>query len=587
MPVELPRHQLPRSSFTQLSAGPAGKLVINQLRASQLSRRKLQLRALIELLEATEKRAVSTYAWPILVAAERRNSEIVDELLLHPSVGVWLTRSLRKLSGAPLDSTPLRTDLDYLASLAGAAALRCGIPCTIDVPVVHGVVTLPTVGQLELPLAFPAGKAILETAADGSGSLRTLTGVSVEFDPPLPGPGFFPARRHTVESHGARLSVEIDDRGPYRVFSAPVPPDPLDPPEYSEWTKLLGEAWQILTSHYAGFADELAHGMSTLVPLESENFFTGASSSNAFGAIAMTAKYSAVDLAETLVHELQHSKMNALLELVDLVDPDFGKLLYAPWRDDPRPASGLLHGIFAFLTAVEFWRVQLRQDETAGRHAWFSYAYRRHQVRQTIDVLLASDALTELGRQFVASLSDRLDSVDPAAVPSELDETVTRVANEEQATWRLRHLRPDESWVIEATDAWAARTEPPRPPVGPGEVTPWHRSVPRSPRMDLLRLHFLGQTARRRNLSAADLAYVNGDLSTARSTYAATIRTTPQDDQAWLGLGLTMAAAGQRTALLTAPHLVLGIRDRLLSREDPGDLPVELVEWLITAAPAG
>ena len=585
MPVELPRHQLPWPFFTQLSAGPVGEPVMRQLRAGQLSRRKLQLRALIELMEAAGTPAPT---WSVLVAADRRNPGVVDELLLHPSAGVWLVRSLRKMSGTPVDSTPLRTDLDYLASLTGAAAIRCRIPCAVEVPVVHGMTTLPTVGQLELPSAFPAGKAILETTADGSATLRALTGrATVEFTPPLPSPGFVPANRHTVECDGIRLSVEIDDRGPYRTFSAPVAPQPLSQPEYAEWTKLLDEAWRILTSRHPGFAAELAGGMSTLIPLESEGAFTGASSSIAFGAIAMTRKFSAVDLAEALVHELQHSKMNALLDLVELVDPNFGELLYAPWRDDPRPPSGLLHGILAFLTAVEFWRTQLGQDEADGRHAWFSYAYRRQQVRRTADVLLASGALTDLGRRFVESLSDRLAAAEGIDVPAEFAEAVTLVANEQEATWRLRHLRADEDRVAATTDAWLAGTEAPRSPARSPEIVPWRRSVPRSPRMDLLRLRCLGQQARRRNVSAADLAYVKGDLRTAQASYVATILATPQDDQAWLGLGLTLAAAGRRNALPTAPQLVLGVRDRLLAREDPCDRPVQLVNWLGGTVPAG
>ncbi len=588
MPVELPRHQLPHAFLGQLSAGPAGKPVMEQLRAGQLSRRKLQLRALLELIETTGLRAASRQAWSILVAADRRKSWVVDELLLHPSTGVWLTRSLRKLSGAAVDSTPLRTDLDYLASLAGAAAIRCAIPCTIDVPVVHGVTTLPTIGQLKLPSAFPAGKAVLETTADGSGALRALAGsVSVPFVPPQPSSGFVPVNRHTAEFRGIRLSVEIDDRGPYRAFSAPIAPQPLGPQEYSDWAKLLDEAWQVLTSNYPGFARELAEGMTTLVPVEDESSFTGASSSIAFGAIAMTAKFSAVDLAETLVHELQHSKMNALLDLVDLVDPDFRGLLYAPWRDDPRPASGLLHGIFAFLTAVEFWHGQLGRGEADPRYGQFNYAYRRQQVRQTAEVLLASGALTELGRQFVESLSARLAAVEEGVVPASLEDTMIRVANEQQATWRLCHLRPDERWVTRATDAWLAGAEPPLPPAPPAEVTPCHRSVPQSPRVDLLRLRYLGQRVRRRNLSAADQAYVDGDLPAARAAYVATILAAPRENQAWLGLGLTMGADGQPNALLTAPQLVLGVRDQLLSRAEPCDRPVQLVDWLTGTVPAG
>ena len=199
MPVELPRHQLPRPFFAQLAAGPAAAPVIDRLRAGQLSRRKLQLRALTELLDTGAgdpgRPGSPAHAWAILVTAEHQNPEIVEELLMHPSAGVWLTRSLRKLSGAPADSTPLRTDLDYFSSIAAAAALRCGIPCTISVPVVHGVTTLPTVGQLKLPSEFPAGKAVLDVAADGSGILHAQNGsASVEFSPPEPGPGLRPGQ---------------------------------------------------------------------------------------------------------------------------------------------------------------------------------------------------------------------------------------------------------------------------------------------------------------------------------------------------------------------------------------------------------
>ncbi|MCR6481756.1 HEXXH motif domain-containing protein [Amycolatopsis sp. OK19-0408] len=585
MQAELLRHQLPLPFFAQLSAGPASPAVLGRLRAGQLSRRKLQLRALTELLDlepdAGEGPETPAHAWSVLVTAERRHPEIVEELLLHPSAGVWLTRTLRTLSGAAVDSTPLRTDLGYLSSIAAAAALRCGVACTISVPVVHGVATFPTVGQAKPPSSLPVGSANLEVTPGGTGTLRARSAIT--FSPAEASPGFVPVNRHTVESGGLRLSVEIDDRGPYRTFSTPIAPRPLDPLEYAEWTKLLDEAWQILTSDHRGFARELSSGMTTLVPLENDASFAGASSSVAFGAIAMTAKFSAVDLAEALVHELQHSKLNALFDLVELLDPDFGELLHAPWREDPRPASGLLHGIFAFVTAVEFWRVRLAKDEDDSRYAQFHYAQRRRQVRHTATVLLGSRALTGLGRSFVESLSDRLAAAEGAPVAAEIQDAVTMVADEQLATWRLRHLRPDDDWVSAAAEAWLAGEEPPR--AGPASVTPWRRSLTGSARVDLVKLRHLGypvRPARRRELSAADLAYVHGEWHEAQTAYVTTIRATPQDDQAWLGLGLAAAIGpgGHRNAMLTAPHLVLAVRDRLLSRNHPCDRPVELVAWL-------
>ena len=58
--------------------------------------------------------------------------------------------------------------------------------------------------------------------------------------------------------------------------------------------------------------------------------------------------------AETLVHETQHLKLCALLDLVTLARPDDGRRYYAPWRPDPRPAGGLLQGAYAFLGVSGF-----------------------------------------------------------------------------------------------------------------------------------------------------------------------------------------------------------------------------------------
>jgi uncharacterized protein len=60
----------------------------------------------------------------------------------------------------------------------------------------------------------------------------------------------------------------------------------------------------------------------------------------------------------TLTHEIQHVKLGALLDLVTLTLPDDGRRYYAPWRDDPRPLGGLLHGVYAYLGVTEFWRRQ-------------------------------------------------------------------------------------------------------------------------------------------------------------------------------------------------------------------------------------
>jgi hypothetical protein len=44
--------------------------------------------------------------------------------------------------------------------------------------------------------------------------------------------------------------------------------------------------------------------------------------------------------------------------------PDDGQRYYAPWRADPRLASGLLQGTYAFLGVSGFWRCQRKPPHT-------------------------------------------------------------------------------------------------------------------------------------------------------------------------------------------------------------------------------
>lgn len=71
----------------------------------------------------------------------------------------------------------------------------------------------------------------------------------------------------------------------------------------------------------------------------------------------MSSKVTATQLVEVLVHEVQHSKLHALVDVVDRTTRDTGSV-YAPWRGDPRGLIGLLHRIYAFTAVVEFWHLQ-------------------------------------------------------------------------------------------------------------------------------------------------------------------------------------------------------------------------------------
>lgn len=558
---------------------------MKDLRITQLSHRKLLLASLAEsaVNDAGVDGLASSFekAWDVLAAAERSDASAVEELLLHPSVGVWLARALRAAAANRL----CRADIGYLSSMAVAAAVRCRIACALEIPVVHGAVTLPTVGQVALieDSALEAVEVGVSAAGEvtfqggagyrPAGHLRWNDALRIE-----------PLNMVECGRAGVRLRIELDDRGPYREFTDPIPPCPLGPVERRAWEKQIGDAWGLLVEGYRGFAEELSAGVSAIVPFGVGSSVAGASSSVAYGSIAVSRKKSAFELAEALIHEMQHSKLNALFDFAELCAPGAQNLGYAPWRDDPRPTSGLLHGVFAFTTAVEFWRGQREADGPARGAADFHYVYRRWQVRHTLESLVEAVDLTDLGRRFVGLVSERLDLVEHDDVPAEVLDAVGKMVREHRAFWRAQHLRPDPGWVTGLVDAWAAGDVAAARPQPLPDVVPCQRSIPPSPRVGMLKALLLdgADPADHHGASGADLAYVTGDLEAAHASYEEQVRSNPADDRAWLALGLAGVGGEGGNAMVRSPETVLAVRDRLLAGRMPIDEPLKLLTWLET-----
>lgn len=59
------------------------------------------------------------------------------------------------------------------------------------------------------------------------------------------------------------------------------------------------------------------------------------------------------DLADSLIHEYRHQKLYLFERRHPTTYP--GSLVVSPWREDLRPASGLLHAIFVFVELKRFW----------------------------------------------------------------------------------------------------------------------------------------------------------------------------------------------------------------------------------------
>jgi uncharacterized protein len=157
-----------------------------------------------------------------------------------------------------------------------------------------------------------------------------------------------------------------------------------------------------------------------------------------FGAFGLTTPTSAAELAVTMVHEFQHSKLSALLDLVPLTKPGGGERLYAPWKPDPRPASGLLQGVYAFLAVADAWH-RLREVPALTALAEHEFAHTREQVNDALQTLCGSERLTPAGERFAAGMRATMDRLMAEPVPrAQVRRAVEALAGNRRA-WLARN----------------------------------------------------------------------------------------------------------------------------------------------------
>ncbi|WP_345962116.1 HEXXH motif-containing putative peptide modification protein [Streptomyces sp. BRB040] len=312
-----------------------------------------------------------------------------------------------------------------------------------------------------------------------------------------PAAAWLPLRTLTHTTPTGPVTIPLDDLDPYRDLDDPVPPARLDAEEAAEWQRVFDGAVAALaatgTEQGPGRLDPaliravVPYGRTAATPPAPPTVAVSASSGDSFGAMVISRPGSALALAETLVHEFQHSKLAALLHLFPLLDDDREERYYAPWRADPRHLTGLLHGAYAFTGVAGFWHDRLT-DPAHAEAAAYHFALRRVQCRLVVRTLLTSARLTAPGRRLVEGLARTLDGwlrvpVDRAALRRARTAAVLH-----RTQWRLRNVaapdapgdgsapagppedgalrfRPDRGfWPDTRTHAFARRPTDPRTP---------------------------------------------------------------------------------------------------------------------------
>lgn len=600
-PGELRRHRLSAENLRALAQGDGGPGTLDQLRAAERSRRLLLLRALDDTMAAHGSTAPfeAAPAWELLTRAQRQAPADVDDLLMYPQTGMWLAVALRGLRGATGGQPPLWVVLGHLSALAAAAGVRAGLDFSIPVPVRRGYTPLPTLGC-----------AVLKTSEEWSTARVRAAGGRVRVETPretveLParrdadGPGWHPLRRIGAGPADRRLWLALEDADPYRAYPGPSEPAPLSAAVASRWQDVLARAWTVLERDEPRTADAMRHGLISLTPEDAAERFRphSVSAADAFGGVVMSEPDDAVQFAVTLVHEFQHIKLGGLLHLAPLYDVEEGtdadeELFYAPWRDDPRPLSGLLQGVYAFMGVTRFWRAHRHTAEPdTAPAAHFEFALWRGQLWSTLSLIRRHRRLTPMGLRFLDDLRRRCAAWLDEAVPPEPLALAEAAAADHRARWRAHHLRPAAHAVEETVHGWLRGSDRPPPALAaepllvPDARARWLDSA-----AALTRHRLSGPTsavpdpAEVSGALPGDTLLARGEHTSARAAYVAQLTAEPGHAAAWAGLGRALAAAGAHPAaadlLRHHPERACAVHPALLRATGQTPDPLRLADWL-------
>ena len=202
-------------------------------------------------------------------------------------------------------------------------------------PVSGGSVVLPSLGAA----VVPGGRAaVVRSTAAGTEVRSADVRVEVPAGPDASAPGWLPLHRIQAGS----LRVVLDDLDPFRMPAVADLPSRLSASEASRWEAEPARGWPLLDPSAAA---EVAAVVPVIVPSDRRPGDSVSSSSpENFGAVG--------DVAPTRPLHLRghpgprgpasEAVRAARRRRPDL--PDDGRRYYAPWRNDPRPASACFRG---------------------------------------------------------------------------------------------------------------------------------------------------------------------------------------------------------------------------------------------------
>lgn len=178
--------------------------------------------------------------------------------------------------------------------------------------------------------------------------------------------------------------------------------------DLKKWSDSISKAVQLL--QLCGLDDiltELNLLIRVIVPLKFiKDSHQSGSSPDFPGVICMSWTDDILQFLEAIIHEAAHNKLTFVEKRNPLTD-SYEEIFRSPWREDLRPAHGLIHGSFAFLSVAVLWDSLLRSPALPSYYI-ASITKRMKvviiQVQQALFELKRAKCLTETGKDVVESI---------------------------------------------------------------------------------------------------------------------------------------------------------------------------------------
>ena len=355
---------------------------------SQALRRALQELARLSKGSDPQQKAFA----PVFAQLLARAPGALIAVLRAPTVG-GLLRCLRRRE---LDATTLVTEL--LATLYTDLAVLAALPEPVTLTrLPPRILSLPARRTIEIPEGT-------QRAEFSNGQLRMFTGgepIVVTLD-----------RKHPDESAFVAiddaLALALADNNPLAMFEAH--PDKqgnalaLGGHPTSAWSESLGRALELIGRHMPDLRREIELYLQLVVPVGyDEHKHLSASYQEIIGTVYMTLHPQLMTMVEATIHEFQHNKLHALLELDPLLINAFSPLYTSPVRPDPRPLQGVLLAVHAFVPVARLYQLMREAGDPISEHPEFERRYRQivagnHEGAQ---VLLEHAQPTPMGRTIL------------------------------------------------------------------------------------------------------------------------------------------------------------------------------------------